>query len=292
MSDTASSAGLAQRRAMVDDLPPLRDQLMAEGLWARKALGQHFLLDLNLTARIVREARLPTGCHVIEVGPGPGGLTRPLLAADIAGLTVIEMDERFAALHRQLAADTDGFMQVIEADALTIDPLSASLAPRAIVANLPYNVGTPLLVGWLKQVHAFDSLTLMFQKEVADRIVAPAGDKTYGRLSVLVQLCCESRRVMVLPARAFTPPPKIDSAVIRLTPAATSPEGALFAALEQVTAAAFGQRRKMLRASLKPIFAEPEAVLAHCGIKPTSRAETVEPPGFLRLAQELLAKRG
>ncbi|MBV6632228.1 MAG: 16S rRNA (adenine(1518)-N(6)/adenine(1519)-N(6))-dimethyltransferase RsmA [Alphaproteobacteria bacterium] len=279
---------LAGRQALIEDLPALREALQAEDLWARKSLGQHFLLDLNLTRRIVREAGLSQACHVVEVGPGPGGLTRALVEADVASVTAIERDDRFAALNRSLADASEGFLQVIEGDALNVDPVEAVPPPRAVVANLPYNVGTPLLVGWLKQASAYESLTLMFQKEVADRIAAAPGSKAYGRLSVLAQLCCDVRLVMTIPARAFTPPPKIDSAVVRLAPLEVGISGALFDMVEKVTAAAFGQRRKMLRASLKPIADQPVELLEGLGITPTMRADALAPGEYRRLAEALL----
>jgi 16S rRNA (adenine1518-N6/adenine1519-N6)-dimethyltransferase len=282
-ADTAG-ASLEARKALIGAMPSLRELLDAEGLWARKSLGQHFLLDLNLTRRIVREAGLSSGCHVTEIGPGPGGLTRALAEADIASLTVIERDSRFAQLHRPLGESTGGFLRVIEGDGLIVDPVVETPAPRAIVANLPYNVGTQMLINWLARIGEYESMTLMFQREVADRIVAEPGSKAYGRLSVLCQLCCTVERLMVLPARAFTPPPKIDSAVIRLLPRADLPASEMLANLQKVTAAAFGQRRKMLRSSLKSAFDEPEIVLAEAGILPTARAEEIAPAGFLKLA--------
>ncbi|MEM6902975.1 MAG: 16S rRNA (adenine(1518)-N(6)/adenine(1519)-N(6))-dimethyltransferase RsmA [Pseudomonadota bacterium] len=279
---------LVARQELVEGLPPLRDALQAADLWARKSLGQHFLLDLNLTRRIVREAGLSRGCHVVEIGPGPGGLTRAVVEADVASVTAIERDARFAALNQQLADASDGFFRVIEGDALAVDPIAQAPAPRAIVANLPYNVGTPLLIGWLKNARAYESLTLMFQREVADRIVAVPGTKAYGRLSVLAQLCCDVRLVMTIPARAFTPPPKIDSAVIRLVPLGDTIAGALFDAVERVTAAAFGQRRKMLRASLKSISDDPITLLESLDIAPTKRADALAPRDYRRLAETLV----
>ena len=280
---------LSDRQNLIEALPPLRDALQAEDLWARKSLGQHFLLDLNLTRRIVREAGLSQQCHVVEVGPGPGGRTRALVEADVARVTAIERDARFAALNQQLAEASEGFLSVIEGDALAVDPVDAVEAPRAVVANLPYNVGTPLLIGWLKQIGEYESLTLMFQKEVADRIAAGPGSKAYGRLSVLAQLCCDVRLVMTIPARAFTPPPKIDSAVVRMAPLPEAVSGALFDKVEQVTAAAFGQRRKMLRASLKGVLAEPVEMLEPLGIEPTTRADALPPSDYRRIAEALIS---
>jgi len=263
-----------------DDLPPLRESLAAAGLAARKSFGQHFLLDLNVTRKIVRLADLTDGETVIEVGPGPGGLTRALLEAG-ARVVAIEADARFLPLLEALAARAPGRLEVVNADALDAD-LPAG-AP--IVANLPYNVGTPLLVGWLTGPLGPRSMTLMFQKEVSDRVVAQPGSKTYGRLSVLAQALAEPRIVMELPARAFTPPPKVDSAVVRLTPKHNAPPVAVIEALQRVTAAAFGQRRKMLRSSLAPLGGE--RLCAAVGVDPNARAETVPVASFLEMASRL-----
>jgi 16S rRNA (adenine1518-N6/adenine1519-N6)-dimethyltransferase len=270
-------------------LPPLRAQLEAHGLWARKSFGQHFLLDLNVTRKIARLAGPLEGRAVLEVGPGPGGLTRALLEAG-AVVVAVEKDPRFLPLLGELAAAAEGRLTVVEGDALTEDH-GALLArhapglPAKVVANLPYNVGTPLLVGWLKAIGAYESLHLMFQKEVADRIAAPVGADAYGRLAVLAQAVAEVAVVMDLPARAFTPPPKVDSAVVRLSARAERPDAARLARLERVTGAAFGQRRKMLRSSLKPLGGE--TLCAAAGIDPVARAETVDVAGFLRLADAL-----
>ena len=275
----------------LDGLPPLREALAAHGLSADKRFGQHFLLDLNLTAKIVRLAELPEGAAVLEVGPGPGGLTRALLAAG-ARVVAVEKDRRFLPLLAELADAADGRLKVVEGDALKADQAAllaehAPGAPAAVVSNLPYNVGTPLFVDWLTGPFRPVSQTLMFQKEVADRISAPAGEAAFGRLSVLAQALAHTQTVMALPARAFTPPPKVDSAVIRATPREDAPPPELTAALERVTAAAFGQRRKMLRSSLKPLGGE--ALCAMAGVDPDARAETVDVPGFLRLARAVLA---
>ena len=265
-------------------LPPLRAVIQTYGLDARKALGQNFLLDLNLTGRIAREAQLPPGCAVLEVGPGPGGLTRALLAETDAKITAVEMDRRcVAALNAYLVPASADRLTLIEGDALTVDAVALLPAPRAVVANLPYNVATPLLLGWLRRIDDFASLTLMFQKEVADRIVAAPGSKTYGRLSVICQWAALPRVAVSLPARAFTPPPKVDSAVVRFIPRPTR-ETADFVAMETVTAAAFGQRRKMLRQSLKAL-GDAEALLAAAGLSPTARAEEIPPAGFAALAR-------
>lgn len=263
--------------------PPLRDVIARYDLNARRSLGQHFLLDANLTGRIVREAGPLAGRHVIEVGPGPGGLTRPLLASEAADVTVIELDRRAAAAMAELAEAAGGRLRVIEADALRVDLTGLVPAPRQIVANLPYNVASPLLVGWLRQAASFERFTLMFQQEVAERICAEPGTPAYGRLSVLSQWLCETAIVMRLPPTAFVPPPKVSSAVVVMVPRPDQPEPALFAQMERVTAAAFGQRRKMLRGALKPLGGE--ALLARAGIAPDRRAETLSIAEFDRLVR-------
>jgi len=269
-------------------LPPLRDALEAHGLSADKRFGQHFLLDLNVTRKIARLAGPFNGDVVIEVGPGPGGLTRALLETDAGAVIAVEKDRRFIPLLEELAADNVGRLRVVEGDALKVaetDLLDGRSAH--LVSNLPYNVGTPLLIKWLTGPWRPRSLTLMFQKEVADRVAARPGTGTYGRLSVISQSVCIARVVMDLPARAFTPPPKVASAVVRLDPHAEPPSPAVLAALEQVTAAAFGQRRKMLRSSLKALGG---AELCHAaGISPDARAEVIDVAGFLKLAQATLA---
>jgi 16S rRNA (adenine1518-N6/adenine1519-N6)-dimethyltransferase len=269
----------------VTALPPLREVIARFGLDARRSLGQHFLLDLNLTARIVRAAGALAGRHAIEIGPGPGGLTRALLASEAASVTAIERDPRCVAALAELVAAHPDRLRLVEADALAVDLAALTPPPRTLVANLPYNVGTKLLVGWLAQAAAFESLTLMFQQEVAERIVAAPGSEAYGRLSVLAQWLAEPRIVLRLPAAAFTPPPKVASAVVHLVPRPDQPPRALFAAMERVTAAAFGQRRKMLRSALKPLGAE--ALLAEAGIDPVRRAETLSVAEFERLALAL-----
>ncbi len=269
----------------LDHLPPLRDVIARYGLAARKGLGQHFLLDLNLTAKIVKCAGDLTGCTVFEVGPGPGGLTRPLVASSAKKVIAIEKDSRCVLALQELALAAENKLAILEKDALTVDFAALALAPRVVIANLPYNVGTPLLLGWLKHMSDFKSLTLMFQAEVADRFVAKPGTKAYGRLSVMTQFCCDARKVMTLPARAFTPPPKVDSAVVHLTPRKDRPKDISFEAMETVTAAAFGQRRKMLRSSLKPLRGE--ALLAKAGIDPQRRAEGLSVQEFEKLARVL-----
>jgi 16S rRNA (adenine1518-N6/adenine1519-N6)-dimethyltransferase len=264
----------------LEDLPPLREAVAEHGLAARKGLGQHFLFDLNVTRKIARLAGDLSGETVVEVGPGPGGLTRALLEAG-ARVTAIEKDARFLPLLAELAEAADGALTVLHADALT-----AEAPPGApIVANLPYNVGTPLLVKWLTAPVMPRLMVLMFQKEVALRIAARPATSDYGRLSVLAQAMSEAELAMHIPARAFTPPPKVDSAVVRLTPRRDAPEPALRQALERVTAAAFGQRRKMLRASLRPLGGE--ALCRAADVEPSLRAEALDLSAFLRLARAL-----
>jgi len=254
-------------------------------LGARKSLGQHFLLDTNLTERIARLAGPLAGRHVIEVGPGPGGLTRALLAADPASLTVVEIDPRAVAAMRELAA-TDPRLHVLQADALALDLTTLAPPPRRIVANLPYNIATPLLIGWLRQAAAFETMTLMFQQEVAERICAtPQDGGAYGRLAVLTEWVCEVALLLRIPPTAFVPPPKVWSAVVGFTPRAVQPDPALFATMERLTAAAFGQRRKMLRGSLKSLGGT--ALLDRAGIDPQRRAETLTIAEFDHLARLL-----
>lgn len=260
------------------DLPPLRDVIARHGLAAKHSLGQHFLLDGNLTDRIVREAGDLNGRHVIEVGPGPGGLTRSLLASAAATITAIELDRRAIGAVTELAETAGGRLRVIQGDALSIDAASLVPEPRQIIANLPYNVASPLLVGWLRQAASFERLMLMFQQEVAERICAEADSSAYGRLSVLTQWTCDAKIVLRLPPGAFTPPPKVSSAVVCLTPHAVQPDPTLFSRMEALTAAAFGQRRKMLRGSLRGMGGE--ALLARAGIDGERRAETLSVAEF------------
>ena len=266
-------------------LPPLRETIARHGLDARRKLGQHFLLDANLIGRIVRSAGSLAGRQVIEVGPGPGGLTRVLLESEAAVVTAIELDPRAVTAIEELATGFDGRLKVIEADALSLDLTTLVPAPRQIVANLPYNVATPLLIGWLRQAAAFERLTLMFQLEVAERICAAPDTPAYGRLSILAQWVCTTELVLRLPPTAFVPPPKVFSAVVGFVPHAVQPEPALFATMERLTAAAFGQRRKMLRGSLKPLGGE--ALLRRADIEPERRAETLSVAEFDRLARLL-----
>jgi 16S rRNA (adenine1518-N6/adenine1519-N6)-dimethyltransferase len=264
-------------------MPPLRTVIARHGLAARHSLGQHFLLDSNLTDRIVREAGELTGRHVIEVGPGPGGLTRSLLQSAAASITAIELDRRAIGALTEILDIAGGRLRVIEADALSVDAVALVPKPRQVIANLPYNVASPLLVRWLRNAAAFERLTLMFQQEVAERICAVADTPAYGRLSVLAQWTCETHIVMRLPPAAFTPPPKVWSAVVSLTPHASQPDVATFARMEALTAAAFGQRRKMLRGSLRALGGE--ALLAEARIASDRRAETLSVSEFDRLVR-------
>jgi len=269
------------------ELPPLREVIARHGLSARKALGQNFLLDLNLTARIARAAAPLEQVEVIEIGPGPGGLTRALLLAGARHVTAIERDERCVAALAELAAAFPGRLTVVPGDALELDPAALTPAPRKIVANLPYNIATPLLLGWLGNATAYDSLTLMFQKEVAARLAAVPRTKAYGRLSVMTQWLCEVRPLFDIPPRAFVPPPKVTSTVLRLTPRDAPLAPCRREDLERVLAAGFGQRRKMLRQSLKSLGVDVEALLAATGTAPTARAEELPVEAFCALARAL-----
>jgi 16S rRNA (adenine1518-N6/adenine1519-N6)-dimethyltransferase len=274
----------------LDGLPPLREVIAAHGLTARKALGQNFLMDLNLTARIARNAGDLSACDVLEVGPGPGGLTRALLAEGARRVLAVEKDARCLPALDQIAAQYPGRLTVLNDDALQVDAAALLAPPVRVVANLPYNVGTELLLRWLTPPAwppFWTSLTLMFQREVADRIVARPGTEAYGRLAVLAQWRCDARIVMTLPPTAFTPPPKVHSAVVHLTALPEPRFPADPAALERVTRAAFGQRRKMLRSALKGLHPDIEGVLHKVGIDPTARAETLPLQAFCALAREL-----
>ncbi len=261
---------------------PLRDVIARHGLGARKALGQHFLLDLHLTGRIAALAGDLAGRHVLEVGPGPGGLTRALLATAAADVTAVEVDPRAIAAMRELAG-TEPRLHVIEGDALAQDLAGLVPAPRVVVANLPYNIATPLLIGWLRQAGMWERLTLMFQLEVAERICAEPGSPAYGRLAVLAQWTGTAAILTRIPAAAFWPPPKVVSAVVGFIPHPVQPPPELFATMERVTAAAFGQRRKMLRGSLRALGGE--ALLDQAGIAADRRAETLSIAEFDRLAR-------
>jgi 16S rRNA (adenine1518-N6/adenine1519-N6)-dimethyltransferase len=275
-------------------LPPLRDVIARYGLAARKSLGQNFLLDLNLTRRIARAGGPLERCHVVEVGPGPGGLTRALLLEGATHVTVIERDHRALPALREIEAVAPSRLTIVEADAVGFN--YATLArdrPLRVVANLPYNVGTPLLIDWLSAEPwppYWQSLTLMFQREVAERIVAAAGTKAYGRLAVLSQWRSSPKILFEVQARAFTPPPKVTSAVVRFEPRSDA-ESLPVSAVEAVTAAAFGQRRKMLRSSLKSLWAEPGPALVATDITPTARAEELSVEAFLDLARYFDGRR-
>ncbi|WP_415403070.1 16S rRNA (adenine(1518)-N(6)/adenine(1519)-N(6))-dimethyltransferase RsmA [Tateyamaria sp. SN3-11] len=276
----------------IDDLPPLRQVIADHGLSARKSLGQNFLLDLNLTAKIARQAGDLTGVDVLEIGPGPGGLTRGLLSEGARKVLAIEKDARCLPALAEIAARYPGQLQVIEGDALEVDPLAHLTPPIRVAANLPYNVGTELLVRWLTPPTwppFWQSLTLMFQREVAERIVAQPGSKAYGRLAVLAQWRADARIAMSLPPEAFTPPPKVSSAVVHLTALSTPRFEADANTLSRVVAMAFNQRRKMLRAALKGLTPDIEDRLHSAGIKPTERAEQVPIEAFCALARAVQA---
>ena len=276
----AVAAGLA-------GLPPLRETIAAHGLDARKRLGQHFLLDLNLTRRIARAAVPLSPGTVIEVGPGPGGLTRALLLEGASSVVAIEVDTRAIAALQELQAAAGGRLEVIEGDALGMPLASLGPPPRRIVANLPYNVSTALLVRWLHAADDVADMVLMFQKEVVDRLVAVPRTKDYGRLSVLAQHVCTVQRLFDVAPSAFVPPPKVVSSVARLRPRSSGDRLADLKPLERVTAAAFGQRRKMLRGALAGLFSDPTAILTGLGLSPTARAEELTVAEFVRLADVL-----
>lgn len=277
----------------IDGLPPLREVIARHDLQAKKQLGQNFLLDLNLTAKIARQAGDLSACDVLEIGPGPGGLTRGLLAEGARHVLAVEKDARALPALRDIAAAFPGRLTVLNADALKFDPLAHLTPPIRIVANLPYNIGTELLIRWLTPPHwppFWQSLTLMFQKEVAERIVAKPGSKAYGRLALLAQWRAEARIVMSLPPEAFIPKPKVHSAVVHLTALPEPRFPADPATLSKITAAAFNQRRKMLRASLRGLHPEIEALLTKNDISPTARAEEIDLEHFCALARCLKAK--
>lgn len=274
---------------MTDDpvaaLPPLREVIARHDLGAKKQLGQNFLLDLNITGKIARAAGKLASGTVFEVGPGPGGLTRALLLEGATQVVAVEKDERCRPVLAEIAEASGGRLEVIFGDALEQPLWTVGEAPRRIVANLPYNIATPLLVHWLNHAEAFASFTLMFQKEVAERIVAGPGDSAYGRLAVLANWRCRTKLEFTLPARAFTPPPKVESAVVTLQPHDELPHQCRLADLETVTAAAFGQRRKMLRRSLKSLGVDVDILLSTTGIDPTARAETLDIAEFAALTR-------
>jgi 16S rRNA (adenine1518-N6/adenine1519-N6)-dimethyltransferase len=270
-----------------DALPPLREVIARHGLAARHRLGQHFLLDLNLTGRIARAAGDLAAGTTIEIGPGPGGLTRALLAHGATKVIAVERDERCLPALADIAAVYPGRLEVIAGDALKIDTGRLGTAPRRIVANLPYNVATPLLFAWLASAERFERMILMFQREVAARLIAAPRSKDYGRLTVATQWRCQVRRLFDIPPRAFTPPPKVTSSLVELTPRSAPLAPADPALLERVAAAAFGQRRKMLRQSLRRLTADPSGLLAVAGIAETKRAEELSVIEFAALAEAL-----
>jgi 16S rRNA (adenine1518-N6/adenine1519-N6)-dimethyltransferase len=275
--------------AQIDDLPPLREVIKRHGLSAKKSLGQNFLLDLNLTARIARAAGALDGVTVVEIGPGPGGLTRALLAQGAKRVIAVERDARALAALQEIAAHYPGRLQIVEGDALQFDARAHVDGRAIVVANLPYNIATALLVGWLTAEPWppwYLSLTLMFQREVAERIVAAPGGKSYGRLAVLAGWRSEARILFDVARTAFVPQPKVTSSVVQLCPRAT-PLACDARALQRVTEAAFGQRRKMLRQSLKSLGVDAGALLAAADIAPTARAEEIAVEGFVRLARAL-----
>lgn len=268
------------------------DTVSTHGLGAKKALGQHFLLDMNITRKIVRLAGNLSGINVIEIGPGPGGLTKALLESNAASITAIEKDRRFVETLQPLALESEGRLKIIEADALEINLRDSVPAPRAIIANLPYNVGTLLFTNWLHEAMAFEHFTLMFQKEVVERITASVNSKAYGRLSILTQLFGHAKTVMQVPASCFVPPPKVDSSVMHFTP---HPHNLFhetdisIEAIEKITAQAFSQRRKMLRAIFKGSLSESD--FKALGLKPDARPENLSPAEFIKLAKAVSAPK-
>lgn len=274
-----------------ETLPPLREVIRRHGLAARKSLGQNFLLDLNLTGKIARAAGPIKGVTVVEVGPGPGGLTRALLAQGAARVIAIERDRRCIDALAEIAQACPGRLEAVEADALSFDAAALAPPPARVVANLPYNVATPLLINWLRTEPWppwFDSLVLMFQREVAERIIATPSSKSYGRLAVISQWRTEPRILFDIPPSAFVPAPKVVSSVVRLIPRA-EPLPCDFRSLERVTQAAFGQRRKMLRQSLRSLGVDASRLLDEAGLEPTDRAEDIPMAGFVAMARSLSA---
>jgi 16S rRNA (adenine1518-N6/adenine1519-N6)-dimethyltransferase len=263
----------------------LRELIARHEIVAHRRLGQNFLHDLNLTGRIARAAGTLADVTVVEIGPGPGGLTRALLAAGAGRVVAIERDRRCLAALGELAAAYPNRLALVAGDALGLDPTAFSEKPRKIVANLPYNIATRLLLGWLGQIREYESLTLMFQREVAERLVAAPRSKSYGRLSVLVQWLAEVEMLFDVPPRAFVPPPKVTSSLVRILPRSEPVAPAAKLALERVTAAAFGQRRKMLRTSLKPLGLPVDQLLEHAGVAPSARAEELSVAEFCAIAR-------
>ena len=287
---SATGRGRCRERtlATIDGLPPLREVIASYDLVAKRQLGQNFLLDLNLTAKIARLAGDLAGSDVLEIGPGPGGLTRGLLVEGARRVVAVEKDPRCIAALQDVAAAYPGRLEVIEGDAMQVDMAALLTPPVRIAANLPYNVGTELLIRWLTPKiwpPFWTSMTLMFQREVALRITAKAGDDHYGRLAILCQWRSEAKIVMHLPPEAFTPAPKVHSAVVHLTRLEEPRFPADAKTLQRVVAAAFGQRRKMLRSSLKPLGGDVEALLLAAKIPPTARAEEIELERFCALAR-------
>lgn len=276
----------------IDDLPPLREVIRRHGVFAKKSLGQNFLLDLNLTARVARAGGSLDGVTVVEVGPGPGGLTRALLAEGARRVIAIERDDRAINALQEIAARYPGRIDIVPGDALEFDARAHLGFERArVIANLPYNIATPLLIGWLSESWPpwYDSLVLMFQREVAERIVATSGSKAYGRLAVLAGWRTEAKIMFDVAPTAFVPPPKVTSSVVRLIPRA-KPLACDANALQRVTEAAFGQRRKMLRQSLKSVGVDTLTLLAEACIEPTVRAEEIPVEGFVALANVFAAR--
>ena len=277
---------------MPEPLPPLREVIARYGIRARRQLGQHFLLDLNLCRRIVRAAGDIAGKTVVEIGPGPGGLTRALLETEAARVIAVERDPRCIDALSDLSRRYGNRLDVVAGDALDFDISALAGTGRvAVAANLPYNVATPLLIGWLRNVDSISAMTLMFQKEVAERIVAAPGTGAYGRLAVVAQWLCEARRAFDVAPTAFVPPPRVTSTVVNLLPRDAPLAPADMAVLETVTAAAFGRRRKMLRSALAGLVEDPEALLEQAGIAATARAETLPPEAFCALARGLARLR-
>ncbi len=288
---STGSTGTARMTGPLDDLPPLRDVIRRHGLKARKSLGQNFLLDLNLTARIARAGGALDGITVVEIGPGPGGLTRALIAAGARRVIAVERDARAIAALGEIAARYPDRLQVVSGDALAFDPrpLIGDDPAVRVIANLPYNIATALLVRWLSVEPWppwYDALVVMFQREVAERIVAAHGSKSYGRLSVLAGWRTEAKILFDVSASAFVPPPTVTSSVVRLVPR-RAPLPCDRRLLERVTEAAFGQRRKMLRQSLKSLGHDSRALLAAAGIAETARGEDIPVAGFVALARAL-----
>ena len=276
------------RGRLSSDLPPLRDVIAHHNILAKKSLGQNFLLDLNLSYKIARAGVPLEGQVVLEIGAGPGGLTRALLAEGAGHVIAVETDSRCIAALEELAVYARGRLTLIVADALELDEYSLSPRPSQIVANLPYNISTPLLFKWLDRLDLFQHMTLMFQKEVAQRIVAQPGTKAYGRLSVMVQWLCIAKASFELPARAFVPAPKVNSTVLTLQSRSAPLAPAKKEKLEAVVAAAFSQRRKMLRGSLKQITDQPELLLRSANLDPTLRPEALSIPQFCAMAEALV----